>query len=217
VFAMSPRAPGDYFRCTHLAAQKQTSSNVSYGGQRIAEYILFKSKLAETERDHVYRALRKKWFGEANPKACSSLSVPEGSAYSVQNVDLTVSGELTLGGTFAASSLAASRIVVEAENATVAAPLTLASGATLEFERTEDGGFTCLSADSVTAAGACTVVLKADNWNGLPRDGVRIVSGPVSGGSWSVVCSAGAPAAFLKFDPQGVTVSFNRGLLLIYK
>ena len=216
VVEISPRAPGDYFRCTHLAAQKQTADNASYGGQRIAEYILFKPKLIETERDCVYRAIRKKWFGEAKARTNSVVLVPEGSSYSEQNVDLAVSGELTLGGTVAASSLGAFRIVVESENATVAAPLALAPGATLEFERTGDG-FTCLSADSVTAAGNCTVVLKADSWSGLLGRSFRIVNGPVSGGNWAAVCRGGGLSASLAIDAEGVTVTFVKGFMFIIK
>ncbi len=216
VVDVSPRAPGDYFRCTHLAAQKQTVSNASYGGQRIAEYILFNPKLTETERDRVYRALRKKWFGEANERTNSVISVPEGSSYSVQNEDIVVSGELTLGGTLSASSVSAARIAVESADANVAAPLALASGATLEFERTGDG-FTCLSADSVTAEGSCTVVLKAGSWSGLFGRSFRIVNGPVSGGNWTARCSSGGLAARLSFDVEGVTVSFVKGFSLIIR
>lgn len=212
VIDMSPRTYGDHFRCTHLAAQKQTATprNESYGGQRIAEYILFVPKLTETERDRVYKALRKKWFGEANLMACTSLVIPEGSAYEVKNEDLSVTGTLTLGGTLAAPSVTAARIVVDSADARVAAPLSLASDATLELRRRSDGSFSCLTADSVNAAGTCTVVLKAESWSGLRGRSFRIVNGAVQGGTWSAECGGGL-AATLAVDAEGVTVTFVKG------
>ena len=37
----------------------------TYGGQRIAEYMIFGELLDATTRDRIYKAMRTKWFGDA--------------------------------------------------------------------------------------------------------------------------------------------------------
>ena len=122
---------------------------------------------------------------------------------------------LELGGTLGALGVSASNIVVSSECATVAAPLTLAAGAVLEFSRLPDGSFTSLAADSVAAEGDVSVVVSADSWRRLGRMPRQLVRGAVSGpGNWSVTCvGERSPAARLLVDSDGVYLEFAKGLI----
>ena len=151
VYSQSPSKASEAVY-THLAAEYcRDKSGLQFkvqGGQRIAEYALYNPKLTADERTRAYRALRWKWFAE-EPLSWTNatLSIPAGGSYKVMYEKVAVNGTLALGGTLDALGVSASNLVVLSECATVAAPLTLASGAVLEFGRT-DGGTTCLTADS---------------------------------------------------------------------
>ena len=206
---------------THLAAEHCYESGVRQfkvqGGQRIAEYALYKTKLTADERTRAYRALRWKWFAETPlSQAVATLSIPVGGSYKVMYEHVVVGGTLTLGGTLQGLSVSASNVVVSSECATIAAPLTLASGAVLEFGRT-DGGTTCLTADSIMAEGNCTVLLKADNWGGRFGKQYRIVLGAVSGGNWTASCSDPKVSAKIVFDAEGAFVELSKGMMIIFK
>ena len=208
---------------THLAAARcydkvdgRDIHTYEQGGQRVAEYALYNPKLTDDERTRAYRALRYKWFDEAPlTNALAVLSIPEGGSYEVKYEKIAV-GNLEIGGTLGALGVSASNIVVSSDCAAIAAPLALASGAVLEFRRTA-GGFTCLTADSVAAAGNCTVVLKADDWGGRLEKRFRIVRGAVTGGNWSVKCQDANLAARIVLDAEGALVELSKGLMVIYR
>ena len=212
----------DKGECTHLAAARCYANSGGrqtyvYGGQRVAEYALYNPKLTDDERTRAYRALRYKWFAETPlTRTLAALSIPVSGSYEVKYENVAV-GNLELGGTLGALGVSASNVVASSSSATVAAPLTLASGAVLEFSRLPDGSFASFAAESVAAEGDVSVVLSADDWSGLSGRRFRLVKGAVSGGNWTVSCPASGLSAFLEMDPQGVTVLFEKGFLLIFK
>ena len=209
---------------THLAAARcydkvdgKDIHTYEQGGQRVAEYALYNPKLTDDERTRAYKALRYKWFAETPlTRTLAALYIPVSGSYEVKYENVAV-GNLELGGTLGALGVSASNVVASSSSATVAAPLTLASGAVLEFSRLPDGSFASFAAESVAAEGDVSVVLSADDWSGLSGRRFRLVKGAVSGGNWTVSCPASGLSAFLEMDPQGVTVLFEKGFLLIFK
>ena len=224
VFSHSPKTPYSYTHLAEALCYVKISGVVYkprvYGGQRIAEYALYKPKLTDDERTRAYRALRWKWFAETpEARSYAALSVAEDASYEVLYETLSVDGALTLGGKVGAIAVSASNVVVSSECATIAAPLTLAAGAVLEIPRLANGSFALLSADSVVAEGDVTVVLTADDWRGLGRGAHRIVAGPVTGGgTWRVVCvGEDRIGVSLQSGSDGVTVTFTRGMIISFR
>ena len=218
----APRADGPNGAPTHLGAERCYVSGAYdyvYGGQRVAEYALYNPKLTDDERARAYKALRYKWFAETPlTRTLAALSIPAGGSYEVKYENVAVEN-LELGGTLGALGISASNVVVSSSSATIAAPLTLASGAVLEFSRLPDGSFTSLAAGSVATEGDVTVVLTASDWRRIGKDPQRLVLGAVSGsGKWSVSCvGANYPAARLVVDSEGVSVTLFKGVVITFR
>ena len=221
VFSSEPKQVWLY---THLAGAKCFDPDgvvtYVYGGQRIAEYALYSSRLSDDERTSAYRALRWKWFAEPPmARSCAVLSVPAGASYEVMYETMSVGGTLTLGGTLKALGVSASNVVVSSSSATVAAPLTLAADAVMEFSRLPDGSFALLTAESLAQEGNVSVVIAASDWDGIGKGAYRLVRGPVSGfGKWHATCvGEGRIEARINVDAEGVTATFIKGLVVFIR
>lgn len=219
VFDSQPKQPETYGRWANLAAERAEGTIYSYGGQRIAEYLLFDSVLDDAERERVFGALRRKWFGLDNaPRIYATLDVSAGGAVELPYEDLSVTGRLTLGGRLKAPSIAAAKTTVDSPEAEVEGRVVLASGSTLAFRRQFDGTFTALKVSELALEGDCEIVLEANDWKGLGSRPIRIVSGPISGsGTFAVRCSDPDVVVQHEVDADGLTVAFPRGLMLIFR
>ena len=199
------------------------SKSNSYGGTRIGEFILLGTALSdETVRARMSAALMAKWLGSnRNVRCWNDLSVVNGASVAVKWENVAVTNKLTLAGSLAAPALVAANVEVVGSNATVSAPLTLPDGATLSFARLDDGSWPMLSATSVAAEGAVTVVLTGADLSGLVGTAVRLVATdapPASLDGWSVSFVSSNATAHLALRADGIWVEFaGKGTAVIVR
>ena len=183
----------EYFAYTRAKGGDNTKR--SFGGTRIAEFLVFPIPLEEGARESIYAALRTKWFGEANAvTAVRNLTVGEGASMAFKWRDLAVSGTLSVGGTLAADAVSAANLDVPASGGVVAGSLSVVNGATVTAALHPDGTVCGLRATALALSGGGTVVLSADSvrrarvgdYPLLTAD--ETFSGSLSG--WSVDASA---------------------------
>ncbi len=184
----------------------------TYGGQRIAEYMIFTSVLDDEKRDRIYKALRTKWFGDApgTTNFYNNLSLGEKSEMTVKYEALAVTNRLTLAGSIAVPVLTAANIDVAGTNAMIDSALTVPDGAALSFSRQADGSWTSLSVKSVAADGAVRVALTADDQRGLGGTAARLIAleaPPASLDGWTLEWN-GKYEATLVLREDGVWVEF---------
>lgn len=209
-----------YTRVDYLARNNQENYNSNtYGGQRIAEYMLFKTAMGAEERVRVQKALRAKWFGDAREtRRYAALRVPAGASFSVVYENIAISDRLVIGGKVAAASVDAGRVEVS-DSAVVEGALALSDGATLAFGCGVDG-IASLAAGSVAAAsGSGTVVIATGGLSPRSMRGVsvRLVSSAsvdAKIASWNVVCDMSGVR--LRLADDGLYADFpKRGFVLI--
>ena len=162
------------------ALYRNTAGQVAdtYGGHRIAEYMLFTSYLEDEKRQRIYNALRCKWFGDApaTTNFYNKLGLDAKSVMTVKYEAVAVTNKLTLAGVLAAPSVFAANVDVSGTNATVNAPLTVPDGAAFSFARQDDGAWSVLSVKSLAAEGVVRVVLAAAGEKGLGGTSARLVA-----------------------------------------
>ena len=195
----------------------------TYGGQRIAEYMIFDQLLSEAKRERIYRALRTKWYGDApvTTNFYGRLSLGEKAVMTVGYDEfLAVTNKLTIAGTLSATSVSAAEIAVAGASATVDGALTLADGATLSFTRLPDGSWTSLSTTSVETEGNVTVSLSG-NLKGLAGTSARLIATdnpPVSLNGWATDFVSTSTQARLVLKADGVWIEFlSPGLVILVK
>ena len=181
IINIRPRLPANNFYCNLMGRNIRGASSQtidSYGGQRVAEYMLFSSILAEEKRQRLYNTLRSKWFGDvpATTNFYNSLSLGAKSVMTVKYEAVAVTNRLALAGALAAPSVFAANVDVSGTNATVNAPLTVPDGVALSFARQDDGAWSALSVKSLAAEGAVRVVLAAKSQQGLGGTSARLVA-----------------------------------------
>ena len=192
----------------------------TYGGQRIAEYMIFGTILSDAKRERIYKALRTKWFGDApvTTNFYGRLSLGEEASMVVGYDEfLAVTNKLSLAGSLTATSVTAANMDVAGTNATVTGALTLADGATLTFNRLADNTWTSLSATSIAAEGAVTVSLSGDI-KGMAGTSVRLIATenpPASLNGWSLNYQSGSTRARLVLKDDGIWVEFLSPSLVI--
>ena len=136
----------------------------SFGGTRIAEFLVFPIPLDEGPRAAIYSALRTKWFGAANAvTSVRNLAVGEGASMAFKWRDLTVTGTLSVGGTLAADAVSAAGLDVPASGGVVSGSLSVGDGATVTATLQPDGSVGGLRATELALSGGGTVVLSADS------------------------------------------------------
>ena len=198
----------------------------TYGGQRIAEYMIFGELLGEEKRDRIYKAMRTKWFGDApattNYYNCVTLGAKALMAVGNGGEALSVTNTLTLAGTVEAVCVSARNLAATSADAAVNGALTLPDGATLSFEQLPDGTWTSLSATSLAAEGAVTVTLSsADAAEFAAGTSVRLIATdapPASLGGWTVRLPTSRRGARLSVRDDGVWAEFFRiGTILFVK
>ena len=202
--------------------QRYTSSShfSTFGGQRVAEYMIFTSPLDDLKRERIYRALRVKWYGEEPLMyhGYKNLSVTDDARVEVKWEGITVTNTLEIAGAVSAPVVKAGNVVVSGANAAVDGALTIPDGAALSFSRGADGAWTSLSVKSLAAEGAVTVVLSADNQRGLGGTSARLVATenpPASLDGWTLEWD-GRYAAGLVLREDGVWVEFiNPGAVIL--
>ena len=194
----------------------------TYGGQRLAEYMIFGSILSDEKRDRIYKALRTKWYGDpiAVTNYYNNLSLGATAEMTVKWDALAVTNRLTLAGSLVVPVLAAANVDVAGTGAAVDGELTLTDGATLSFTRQTDGSWTSLSATSLAAEGAVNVVLSAADQRGLGGSEARILSlatPPAALDGWTVSYE-GKYTAELRLREDGVWVEFIKpGVVILVK
>lgn len=226
IINIRPR-PASQFYCNLMGRNIRGASSQtidSYGGQRVAEYMLFGSILSDEKRQRLYNTLRSKWFGDvpATTNIYNNLSLGAEAYITVKYEAVAVTNKLTLAGSLAAPIVATADIDVTGTNAVIdsASALTLTDGATLSFARQPDGSWTSLSVKSLAAGGAVTARLSAASEKGLGGTSVRLVATetpPASLDGWTLDWN-GKYAASLVLREDGIWVEFLKpGSVLIVK
>ena len=194
----------------------------TYGGQRIAEYMLFTSVLDDAKRQRIYNALRNKWFGDlpATTNFYNTLSLGTDASLTIKYEAVAVTNTLTLSGTLASPAVSAAKVAVTGADAMVDGALTLAEGATLSFTRLPDDTWTSLSATSVTAEGSVTVFLSG-SLKGMGGKSARLIATdnpPASLEGWTLEFDSDATSARLVLKEDGVWAEFlSPGLIFTVK
>ena len=192
----------------------------TYGGQRIAEYIVFTSLLDNAKRQRIYNALRNKWFGDvpATTNYYNSLSLGAEASMTVKYEAVAVTNALSLAGTLASPAVSAVNVAVAGSDATVDGALTLADGATLSFKRLSGDTWTSLSVTSLVTEGAVTVSLAGSSLKGMDGKSVRLIATetpPASLISWSMDFTSAGTRPKLVLKDDGVWVEFVSPNLVI--
>ena len=200
--------------------RKNSSGQVAdtYGGQRIAEYMIFTSVLDDAKRQRIYNALRNKWFGDvpATTNFYGTLSLGAAASLTVKYEAVTVTNMLSLAGTLAAPSVSAADMDVTGANATLDGELVL-DGATLSFTRLQDDTWTSLSATSVRAEGAVMVSLSG-SLKGMGGKSVRLIATddpPASLEGWTLNYQSSGTRARLVLKEDGIWAEFLSPSLVI--
>ena len=222
IINIRPR-PANQFYCNLMGRHIRGASSQtidSYGGQRVAEYMLFGTILAEEKRQRLYNTLRSKWFGDvpATTNIYNNLSLGEDAALAVKYEALAVTNKLALAGSLSAPVAFAANVDVTGTGATIDAPLTIPDGAALSFQRQDDGAWTALSAKSLVAEGAVRVVLAAESEKGLGGTSARLVATETPMASidgWTLEWD-GKYEASLSLREDGVWVEFAKpGMVIV--
>ena len=213
-FAVVNIRPAGVVSCNLIARTLRSVGNHdTYGGQRLAEYMIFSSVLGDARRQRIYNALRNKWFGDlpATTNFYGSLSLGEKAFLAVRYEAVAVTNGLCLAGTLEAPAVSAANVAATGANATLDGALTLTDGATLSFSRLADGSWTSLSATSVAAEGAVTVSLSCADGRGLAGTAVRLVTTenpPASLDGWSISIDSSRAMARLVLKDDGIWAEF---------
>jgi hypothetical protein len=172
----------------------------SFGGTRIAEFLVFPIPLDEGPRTAIYSALRTKWFGAANAvTSVRNLAVGEGASMAFKWRNLTVTGTLSVGGTLAADVVSAANLDAPASDGIVSGSLSVGDGATVTVALQPNGTVGGLRATELALSGGGTVVLSADSARkARPGDYPLLTADEAFSGSlsgWSVDASALSPSS----------------------
>jgi len=225
IINIRPR-PASQFYCNLIGRNIRGASGQtidSYGGQRVAEYMLFGSILSEEKRQRLYNTLRNKWFGDipATTNFYNNLSLGEDAVLAVKYEAIAVTNKLSLSGVLSAAKLLATNIDVTGEGATISAPLTIPDGAELSFSRGADGSWTSLAISSLEAEGAVSVSLSAESWRRIGGTSALLVSSdtPISSiDNWSLVGVPESAGASLVLRDGCVWVYFaDQGMFILVK
>ena len=116
--------------CNTFACER---SNL-YGGQRLAEVLVFSNRLSAAERTRYEGLLKAKWFaGSPLGNTLASVAVTNGASYELKYQSLTVTNSLSLGGTLKAAAVSAPAAITLTEPSVIDAPLALPSSVTVTF------------------------------------------------------------------------------------
>ena len=192
----------NWFACSKPKAGN--NDRYSWGGTRIAEYLVFPNALSNDVRTAIYSALRTKWFGATNAVATlRNLAVAPGAALSIKWRDLVVSDKLSMGGTLSVDDVKVAGLALTAADAQVEGSLTVGADATVTANLLGDGTVGSLSASNLTLSGGGTVVFDAGALRRLHAGELPIMTttGTFAGSldGWTVDDSS-LPAASVKLQ-----------------
>ena len=147
-----------------------------YGGQRIAECLVFDRVLSADERTFYGNLLYAKWFaGAGAPVEYANATVPAGVTLGMPYQALTLSGNLEIGGCLKATSVAPAAITVTGLGASVDGRLDLGtSGGVITLPGTE---WDSLAYGEYRLIGASSVSGSIANWTVTMPDCPKKVAG----------------------------------------
>lgn len=146
------------FKPQWFGYMKSKDSRYSYGGIRIAEYMIFSHSLSNDVRTSIYSAFRTKWFGDdRSVLPLRNLLVGADAQLTVPWHDVTLAGTLSIGGRLNVDALSVSTLELTAEGADIFGSLEVSQDASIVVEVSADGGMASLSAKSLSLAGGGTV------------------------------------------------------------
>ena len=203
--------------------QRYTSSShfSTFGGQRVAEYMIFTSLLNDVKRERIYRALRTKWYGDEPlmHHGYKNLSVADDARVEVKWEGVSVTNTLALAGSISAPVVEAGDVV--SCGGSVEGALRLKDGATLSFARQPDGSWPSLSVSSLEAEGAVSVCLSAESWRRVCGTSATLVDSGTPIGSiegWSLAGVPESAGASLALRDGCVWVDFaDQGMFILVK
>ncbi len=186
---LSGNQPCNYFACER--------GNL-YGGQRLAEVLVFSNRLSAAERTWYEDLLMTKWFAANSVESVlASVVVTNGASYELKYQSLTVTDSLVLGGTLKATAVSAPATITLTEPSAVAGSFAVPAGATVTFAGD------CWDIDSMEPV----KVLDAASLSVTSRIAGRIASNPRSR---RVVVEARADGLYATFLPSSGMCIFVR-------
>ena len=131
----------------------------TYGGTRIAECLVFTSKVSEDEAARIRGQLMVKWFASTNAweYRYSGVTVAEGAVASFPYAALRVNGTLSLKGTVDAAFVRATHVAVGSTTAAVTGSFDVLPGSAMELDPAVFGSTPPRTPVRVIAAGHVVV------------------------------------------------------------
>ena len=193
----------------------------SWGGLRFGEYMVFGTRLGDTDRERFTKALRLKWFGEGEreTRTLENVTVADGATLSQAYCNLSATDTLALGGRLECPEVAAANLRVTGV-ASASGALTLGDEPTIEFVQKADGTFGTLAVGALAIPAGATVRLVVSDVSALRGQSFKLVdSDAVTGSGWTVETS---PAVRyiprLRIAADGLYVDFGApGMMLIFR
>ncbi len=179
----------------------------TYGGTRIAECLVFTSKISEEEAARIRGQLMVKWFASTNAweYRYSGVSVAEGAVASFPYAAVRVNGTMSMKGTVDAAFVRADRMAVGSASAAVTGCFDVLPGSVIELDPVVFGAMPMRTSFRVISAGRVAVGGEA------VASGARL---PVTASGalaerYAIRFSAGEDGIYATIRPLGLTVSFK--------
>lgn len=181
--------------------------SLTYGGTRIAEFLVFASTLSEEESARIRGQLMVKWFASTNAweYRYSGMSVAEGAVASFPYAAVRVNGTMSMKGTVDAAFVRADRMAVGSASAAVTGCFDVLPGSVIELDPAVFGSVPLRTSFRVISAGRVAV------GGEVVASGARL---PVTASGalaerYVIHFSAGEDGIYATIRPLGLTVSFK--------
>lgn len=179
---------------------------LTYGGTRIAEFLVFTNALESAETERIRAQLMVKWFASTNAweYGYTDVSVAEGAVAAFPYAAVRVNGTLALDGTIDAVFVRAAGVSVSSASAAVTGRLELPSGANVELSSDAFGNVPVRATVRVIAAGAVAVDGGVVSSGRLPL----VATGDLASRR-KIRFSAGEDGVYATFSQMGVSIIFR--------
>ena len=168
------------FKPQWFGYMRSKDSKYSYGGTRIAEYIIFPNALSNDVRTAIYSAFRTKWFGEDRQTlSFRNLSLGPDVKLDVPWQNVSVSGRLSIGGRINVESVSVSDVEL-LDEAEISGSLSVAADATVAVNVSAGGATASLQARDLALAGGGKVSISLPEGVRMPVGEFAVLTGKAS-------------------------------------
>ncbi len=180
--------------------------NLTYGGTRIAEFLVFTNALGSAETERLRAQLMVKWFASTNAweYGYTDVSVAESAVAAFPYAAVRVNGTLALDGAIDAAFVRAAGLSVSSASAAVTGRLELPSGANVELSSEVFGDLPDRATVRVIAAGSVAV-----DGGVAPSGSLPLVATGDLASRRKIRFSVGEDGVYATFSQMGVTIIFR--------